>query len=92
MPEKLKTTDVLNKDSVNDVHQETSLERLIRIFPLENAAAILFVAAACAISIYVIVSDKPSLSDYKTSAWSVISGVAGAALNHLFGNRRSTRR
>jgi hypothetical protein len=92
MPERIKTTDVLSRDSVKDVHPETTLELILRTFPFESAAAALFVAAVGIVSICVLFSDKPSLADLKTGAWSVMSGVAGAGLNHLFGSRRSSRR
>jgi len=94
MPERINTTDVLEPDSVGDVHPETPWERILRKFPFifQNAAAALIVAAAFATSVAILFSDKASLSDYRTGAWSVISGIAGAGVNHLFGNRRSSRR
>jgi hypothetical protein len=95
MTQKIKTTDVLNKDSVGDVHQETGWERILSKFPfvIENAVATFLVAAALVISIVILFSGKDSpLSDYRTGAWSLISSVVGAALNHLFGSRRNSRR
>ena len=94
MPERISTTDVLKPDSVGDVHRETPWERVLSKFPslVQNAAAALFVAAALVISVAILFSDKASLSDYKTGAWSLISAIAGAGLNHLFGSRRNSRR
>jgi hypothetical protein len=93
MSERINTTDVLAKDSVGDVHPETLGERILRKFPfvLQNAAAALIVVAAFITSVAILFSDKPSLADYRTGAWSVISGIAGAGVNQLFGSRRSSR-
>ena len=93
MPERINTTDVLGKGSVSDVHPETPWERVLRKFPfvLQNAAAAVFIAAAFLTSVAILFSDKASLADYRTGAWSVISGIAGAGLNQLFGSRRNSR-
>jgi hypothetical protein len=62
MTQKIKTTDVLNKDSVGDVHQETGWERILSKFPfvIENAVATFLVAAALVISIVILFSGKDS--------------------------------
>ena len=92
MPDQINTTDVLSTSSVGDVHRETTAERIFRKFPsaLQQVTAVFITAGALAISVAILFSDKASLADYRTGAWSLISGIAGACVSHLFGERRNS--
>jgi hypothetical protein len=79
---------VLEADSVGDVHPETSFERSIRVLrPVARGLALYsIVAATLTVCICILFSANPDLAHYRAGSWGLLSGIAGAAIAKLFGN------
>jgi len=50
--------------------------------------AVLGTIATFALCVILLFSENPGLKDYKTGAWAILSGFAGAFLTYLFGDNR----
>jgi hypothetical protein len=78
---------VLDGDEVSDVHFETSFERFMRVTgpPARAAMLYLFLALILGFCGYIMLFGTGELGGFRTAAWSIISGVAGAIGSTLFG-------
>ena len=87
MTERIRSEIVLDSDAVSDVHFETSFERLMRVSATPARAAMLYLLLALILGFcgYIMVFGTGELGGFRTAAWSVISGVAGAIGSKLFG-------
>ena len=90
MAERIESSRVLDSDSVGSVHPATTYERLLDVLPssIRAVAAALGAIGVFAVSVIVLFSENPGLKDFKTGAWALISGLAGACISHLFGERK----
>jgi hypothetical protein len=86
--ELIESNQVLEADSVGDVHPETSFERSIRVLrPVARGLALYsIVAATLTVCICILFSANPDLAHYRAGSWGLLSGIAGAAIAKLFGN------
>jgi len=86
--DQIRSDQILPTGSVTDVHKETRVERFFRtsgpIF--RSLTAFLFLTALVAVSIYILVSHDEYLKDFRTPAWGLLAGVAGACSTLLFGD------
>ena len=80
MAELIESNQVLEADSVGDVHPETSFERSIRV--LRSVAR----GATLTVCICILFSANPDLAHYRAGSWGLLFGIAGAAIAKLFGN------
>ncbi len=89
MTERIDTDRVLDQDSVGKVHRETPFERFLDALPTAHmVVAVLGTIATFALCVILLFSENPGLKDYKTGAWAILSGFAGAFLTYLFGDNR----
>ena len=88
MAEQIESKEVLEADSVGDVHPETSFERRLRMLrPVARDFALyLIVGATFTVCVCVLFSSNPDLAHYRAGAWGTLTGIAGAALGTLFGS------
>jgi hypothetical protein len=87
MTERIESGQVLDTSAVSDVRRETTFEHFIRVMAPTARAVMLycFLAAILAFCVYIMVSGTGELGGFRTAAWSVISGTAGAIASKLFG-------
>lgn len=87
MTERIESGRILDSDSVSDVRRETGFEHFVRVLAPTARAVMLyiFLAAILGFCVYIMVLGTGELGGFRTAAWSVISGVAGAIGTKLFG-------
>lgn len=87
MTERIESGRVLDSESVSDVRRETAFEHILRVLAPTARAVMLYMTLAAILSFcgYIMVFGTGELGGFRTAAWSVISGVAGAIGTKLFG-------
>jgi hypothetical protein len=82
---------VLPSTNVGDVHQETALERILRLLPasLKALTAVIITAVGLAVCVGVIFSPNPQLDNFRTGAWTLFGTIVGACVASQFGSSRS---
>jgi hypothetical protein len=88
MPERLDSKQVLENNSVTDVHPETPFERNLRVLrPVFRGFALyLIVGATFTVCVCILFSANPALDHYRAGAWGMLTGIAGTAIGTLFGS------
>jgi hypothetical protein len=87
--EQIDTKRVLAPDSVGKVGRETAFERFLDALPTGHmVVAVLGTIATFTLCVVVLFSESVPLKEYKSGAWAIISGFAGAFLTYLFGDNR----
>jgi hypothetical protein len=89
MTERIESGRVLDSSAVGDVRRETTFEHFMRVMapPAQAVMAYLILSLILAFCGYIMVFGSGDLGGFRTAAWSVISGVAGAVGSKLFGGR-----
>lgn len=87
MPERIESRQVLDGNSVGDVRPETRFEHFIRVLAPTARAVMLycFLAAILGFCGYIMLWGNEHVESFRTAAWGIISGVAGAICTKLFG-------
>jgi hypothetical protein len=87
MTERIQSEQVLDSNSVGDVHRETNFEMVMRVIAptIRGLFTYLLLAAILGFCVYIMVSEGEHLASFRNAAWGVISGVAGALSTKLFG-------
>ncbi len=89
MTERIESRRVLDPGAVGAVYRETAFEHFMRVMapPAQAVMAYLILSLILAFCVYIMVFGSGDLGGFRTAAWSVISGIAGAVGSKLFGGR-----
>jgi hypothetical protein len=89
VPDRIESNEVLNSGSVGNVHRATLFERFLDALPTSHTVvAALGIMAAFAVCVAILFSDNQHLAEYRSGAWAIISGYAGACITYFFGERK----
>jgi hypothetical protein len=93
MTERIESGRVLDPGAVGDVRRETTFEHFMRVMapPAQAVMAYLILSLILAFCGYIMVFGSGDLGGFRTAAWSVISGIAGAVGSKLFGGRTTPK-
>ena len=88
VPERIESNEVLNSSSVGSVHPATLSERALDALPTSHTVmAALGLIAAFVVCVMILFSENQHLAEYRSGAWAIISGYAGACITHFFGKQ-----
>jgi hypothetical protein len=85
--DKIESNEVIDEEAVGSVHPITLTERIVDALPTARTfVAVMGLTATMVVCICVLFSENPKLADYRSGAWAIIAGFAGACVTYFFGD------
>jgi hypothetical protein len=87
--DRIESNEILDSTSVGSVHRTTPVERLLDALPsAKTVVAIGGIAATFVLCVSILFSTNSALAEYRSGAWAILSGFAGACVTYFFGDDR----
>jgi hypothetical protein len=89
VPDQIQSNEVIPSGQVTNVHRATLFERTLDALPsLPSIIALGGIIAVVWVCIEVLFSQDQHLMEYRSGAWAILSGFAGACVTYFFGDKR----